>query len=170
MTSFAGDEFAQCGAPVGLFKDLFTNARHVREICIETLRQENQKKKQEELEEIQRAMKKVDNKLKAVAYSYESNRVYCESRTPFEAPSKERTKECRELLASKNALITRMDYLMGWDRKLTSKKVESTKEVELGCPNKEELQKIKAVRYFNKKLYQTWERCVVLRAEDFSLE
>lgn len=163
----ANDQVAQCGAEPGFFQDLFTNAKHVREICLETLRKENEKKKYEELAEIQTGMKAIDKRLKEVAYKYNYPNIHCEA-SASQRPNEERTKECRALIRSKSALIDRMNYLMGWDSK--PKQVEKGKEPapsQLDCPSKSELEKIKPVRYFNKKLYQTWERCVVLKADEF---
>lgn len=170
LSTFANDDIAQCGATPNFLTDLFTNASHVREICLETIKQENKKKKAAELAQIQNTLKEVDKRLDEVAYSNSETRVYCEPRSSNQDPDQERTKKCRELLASKNALIARMDYLMGWDRRLARAPEKlSAQDIQLDCPSTDELKKIRAVRYFNRNLYQSWEKCVTLRADDFSI-
>lgn len=81
----------------------------------------------------------------------------------------EKKDRCHEILQTQRTLIIRLDKLMGWERKVSAPQKTAVKnsDVQPPCPSKEELDKMQAVRYFHKKLYKTWERCVSLNPENY---
>lgn len=149
-------DFSQCGEEASALKKLFTDVEKVRLKCLDDARRESQVKVLTEANELSKLSKQMDEELKKVAIDYDPYLSIVNCKPQLQA-------RCEELVQAKTKIVERMNFLMGWDKQLgDSIKASPSKPVSLTppCPSKEELDKMKAVRYFHKNLYQTWERCV----------
>ena len=79
-------------------------------------------------------------------------------------PDPAREKKCSEIVQAKTHVVSRINKLMGWDARPIPKAHEnvSMEKMAAPCPSQAELDRMKPVRYYNRKLYTTWERCVTL--------
>lgn len=163
-TSFAADNiYAQCGNKPGVLESFLTQTSKIREKCINDIYEAEKKKTEKEIDELYAANKLLDGELKKIAYKIEYNVVICHpARSEKADPARE--KKCSELVDAKNNIITRIDKLMGWEKKPKPKNEDNvtSENIAAPCPSQVELNKMQAIRYYNKKLYQTWERCVNL--------
>ena len=161
-TSVWAQYYSQCGPKPGVLERLFTDVEKVREKCIDDIYNKHREQVLREANAVSDLIKQIQKELGKVAVNYDPYMgvVNCKSE------SKER---CEELVATLRALVTRLDKLMGWDRVMAAPKQSNVKPADMKapCPSKEELDKMKGVRYFHKKLYQTWERCVQLNPESY---
>lgn len=164
FASFADENpYGSCGKKPGALEGFFTQAKKIREKCINDIFEAEKKKTEKEIEDLYAANKALDEELKKVAYKVEYNMVLCHP-PRGEQGNPVREKKCSEIVQTKNNIVSRIDKLMGWEKKPLPK-VEDNVAVEsmaAPCPSKDELNKMQAIRYYNKKLYQTWERCVQL--------
>jgi hypothetical protein len=157
-----------CGAKPGFLASLLTDAKEIRIKCINDAYEANKNKVLAEANELDLLQKKLGEELKKVAYTFDYGMVRC-SPPSGQPQNPARTKKCQELNEARNAVIDRINTLMGWnERPLPPKREETTNEqITPTCPSKEDLKKIQVARAFNKKLYQIWERCVTLQPENF---
>lgn len=157
-----------CGAKPGFLASLLTDAKEIRIKCINDAYEANRNRVLAEANELDKLQKKLGEELKKVAYTFDYAMIRCYP--PSGTPQNQvRTKKCQELNEARNAVIDRMDKLMGWkDLPLPAKREETTNaQITPPCPSREDLKKIQVARAFNRKLYETWERCVTLQPENF---
>lgn len=156
--------YESCGTKPGFLTKLLTDAEKIRIKCINDIFDANREKAKKELEELYLLQNSISEELKKVAIKVDYNIVICSPRNGEPARNPNLIKQCHELLKTKNALIDRIRELTEWqeapitptDAKMSLDKAAPP------CPSKEKLDEIKGVRMFNRKLYQTWERCVSL--------
>lgn len=159
----AGPNYSNCGPKPGLMERMLTNADKIRAKCVESVYEEYLKARDKEVEELSLYAKHLAEETKKVAVKATLLIVDCGVETKR---SMNLVIKCRQLNAERNAVLARIDRLMGWDQSFKSKAVDP--KVDLldlptpPCPTSLELEQIKGIRYYNKKLYQTWERCVNL--------
>lgn len=155
------DLYRSCGPKPGFFAGLISDAEKMRIKCIEGIYEENQAKIKKEVEELYEVNQQIKNELTQVAAKVNYNIIECSPgsngvvRTPLQIS------RCKELVLAQQVVIGRIDELMGWNEKFKAQNADAAL-VEPPCPTPETLNKIKPVRYFHRKLYKTWERCVVL--------
>lgn len=168
ISGYGPVDVSMCGAKPGFLASLLTDAKEIRIKCINDAYEANKKKTLAEVNLLNDMQKQLEVELKKVAYVYDGFMLRC-SPGGGPPPNPARTKKCQELNDARNALIDRINTLMGWnERPLPPKREETTNaEVTPPCPSKEDLKKIQPIRHFNKKLYQTWERCVTMQPENF---
>jgi len=159
-------DISMCGPKPSRLSSFFTDAEKIRVKCIESAYELEKKLRDEEVQQLDLLQKKLEIDLKKVAYKVSYAMVQCSS--PDRDWPVKKTEECQRINQQRNAIISRIDHLMGWDEPFKSKIQQKANEdlgrnIELPCPSEEELQKIQSVRYFNRKLFKTWERCVNLR-------
>tara|TARA_R110000868_G_scaffold132381_5_gene343305 strand:- start:7663 stop:8217 length:555 start_codon:yes stop_codon:yes gene_type:complete len=158
---------AHCGAQPGFLESLFTNAQTLRVKCIDEAYEANRIKVLEESNELSDMIKAMEVELKEVAYEYTYGMIKCTPRNG-QPRDEARTKKCSEINIARNSAIGRMNDLMGWNTRAVARTETTTvEEITPPCPSKEDLDKIKPVRYFNRRLYQTWERCVQLNPMNY---
>ena len=157
-----------CGTKVSWLENFFTHANDIRVKCIEQAYEANKKKLEAELEQLQKTQQQLAQELKKYAYKVDYNIVRCDP-TQGQPANPQRTAKCRELIRAENAIIDRIDEIMGWRSKPLppNRSQVSNAEVTPPCPSKERLEQIQAIRYFNPGLYKTWERCVMLQPENY---
>lgn len=168
LFSFQAVDVSMCGGKPGILENLFTNAKEIRIKCINDAYEANQRRVISEANELDKLQEQLKQELQKVAYTFSYTMIRC-SPPAGQAQNPERTKKCQELNEARNAVIGRMDKLMGWkDLPLPPQREETTNEqITPPCPSKDDLQKLQVARAFNKRVYQTWERCVTLQAEGF---
>ena len=161
-------DVSQCGERPGLLGRMLTDADEIRKKCINDAYDAHQRKVLEEANALSDLSKKLEVELKKVAYDYKIYTIRC---TPGPGDKKDaaRTKKCNEINSARNAVINRMNVLMGWNSaprpqrdKITEKDITPPP-----CPSRQDLEKLRSVRYFNKGAYQMWERCVNLGASNY---
>jgi len=159
----ADNGYGYCGAKPGALESFFTQAEKIREKCISDIYEAEKKKTQKEIQDLYAANKAIDAELKKVAYKIEYSMVHCNSPRGG-TPNSAREKKCNELVQAKTHVVSRIHKLMGWEARPIPKAHEnvSMEKMEAPCPSQAELNRMKPVRYYNRKLYTTWERCVVL--------
>jgi phosphoribosylanthranilate isomerase len=165
FTTHAAD-ISMCGPKPSKLSSFFTDAEKIRIKCIENAYELEKKLRDEEVRQLDLIQKQLETDLKKVAYKVSYAIVQCHS--PKNDWPIKKTEECQKINQQRNAIISRIDHLMGWDEPFKNKiqknvQTELANNLELPCPNDEELQKIQSVRYFNRKAFKTWERCVNLR-------
>lgn len=161
-------DVAFCGPRPGMLEKLFTNAAEIRRKCIEDAYEANRQKLIAEANELDKLQRTMQDELKQVAYTYSHGMIRCSP--PAGTPANPaRTRRCQELNDARNAVIDRMNTIMGWnDRPLPPKSEPvSNAQVTPPCPTKEQLDKLRAVRHLNRKAFETWERCVQLNPENY---
>lgn len=161
-------DVSMCGARPGLLERLLTDAEKIRIRCIDQAYEENRQKLLDEaiaLDELQKSLK---SELEKVAFEYTAFTLRCHPNRG-QVADPERTKKCQEINLARNTVIERMNVVMGWNERPrpSNQSNPTAKDLTPPCPSKEDLLKIQPVRYFNRKLYQTWERCVTLSPEKF---
>lgn len=169
LPCFASDtvDVAHCGARPGLLERFLTNAQSIRIKCIDEAYEANRVKVLEEANELSDMIKLMEEELKQVAYSYQLGHLSCEPRNG-QPRDENRVKKCREINAARNSAIDRMNNLMGWNsRVIVRNEATTVKDITPPCPSRADLDKMKPVRYFNRRIYQTWERCVQLNPENY---
>jgi|GEM_PF-1084114 hypothetical protein len=168
LSGYGPVDVSMCGAKPGFLASLLTDAKEIRIKCINDAYEANKNKVLAEANELDLLQKKLGEELKKVAYTFDYGMVRC-SPPSGQPQNPARTKKCQELNEARNAVIDRINTLMGWnERPLPPKREETTNEqITPPCPSKEDLKKIQVARAFNKKLYQIWERCVTLQPENF---
>ncbi|MDO9182228.1 MAG: hypothetical protein Q7U04_07455 [Bacteriovorax sp.] len=160
----ASEIYAVCKGKPSTFERLFTDATKIREKCIKDIYDEEKRKTEQEIEALYALNKSLDIELKKVAYKFDYNLVRCRAEGDEKA-NDSRTKKCGEIVTAKNSILTRIDKLNGWEIKPDFRDVNKDANLDSlkpPCPSQEELNKMQAGRYFNSKLYKTWERCVTL--------
>jgi hypothetical protein len=159
----ADNIYGACGARPGALESFFTHAKKIREKCVNDVYEEEKKKTQKEIEDLNATNKLLDIELKKVAYKVDYALVRCHP-DRGEAGNPAREKKCSEIAETKNSIIDRIHKLTGWDDRPAPKAEENVTAAKLAapCPSQDELNKMQGVRYYNKALYQTWERCVTL--------
>lgn len=164
FTAFSVDNiYGSCGARPGVLESFFTQAKKIREKCVNDIYEAEKKKTQKEIDDLYATNKVLDEELKKVAYKVDYAMVRCHPGRG-EAGNPAREKKCSDIVETKNNIISRIDKLMGWDARPQPKAEENITAAKIAapCPSQDELNKMQSVRYFNKALYQTWERCVNL--------
>lgn len=161
---FAADIYGSCGARPEVLEGLFTQAKKIREKCIDDIYEEQKKQTQKEIEDLLAMNKALDTELKKYAYKIEYNLIRCRP-TNGDAVNPVREKKCREIVDTQNSILRRVDTLNGWNIKPAKK--ESTQNISVEsltppCPSQDELKKMQVARMFNKKLFQTYDRCTHL--------
>lgn len=164
-TALAAD-ISMCGAKPSTLSSFFTDAEKIRVKCIEAAYKKEAELRDLEVRQLDDLQKKLEIDLKKVAYKVEYARVECTS--PDRTWPAKKTEACHLITQQRNAIISRIDHLMGWDepikRKInTTESIDTTSNFEVPCPTDTELKKIQSVRYFDRSLYKLWERCVNLR-------
>ncbi|MBY0516953.1 MAG: hypothetical protein K2P81_08600 [Bacteriovoracaceae bacterium] len=168
ISGYGNVDVSMCGGKPGFLESWLTNAKEIRIKCINDAYEANKQKTIAEANELDKLQKKLGEELKKVAYTFDYTMIRCSP--PAGSPQNPaRTKKCQELNIARNAVIDRIDKLMGWnERPLPAKREEATQsQITPPCPSKEDLQKIQVAKSFNRKLYETWERCVMLQPENF---
>ena len=160
-------DVAHCGARPGFLENLFTNAQTLRIKCIDEAYEANRIKVLEEANELSDMIKAMALELEQTAYHYDFAMIKCEP--PSGQPRDEaRVLKCRQINAARNSAINRMNDLMGWNTRAIARTESTTiEEITPPCPSKADLDKMKPVRYFNRRIYQTWERCVQLNPMNY---
>lgn len=159
-------EIGHCGERPGLVAQFFTDLDEIRTQCINDAYDENRKKLLDEANELSGFIKKIDEELKTVAYKYDRLQLVCEHPNH----PKNKVQQCRDLSQARKSAVNRMDTIMGWNERTITQKKNSTTRVEQitpPCPSKDDLAKIQQFRYFNQRMYQTWEKCVNMNAENY---
>lgn len=160
--SIFAQDYSQCGPKPGVLERLFTDVEKVRAKCIDDIYNKHRDQVLREANTVSDLIKQVQTELGKVANNYDPYMgvVNCKA---------EQRPRCEELVTTLRALVDRLNKLMGWDKVMSAPKTNAVKTVDMKapCPSKEELDKMKGVRYFHKKLYQTWERCVQLNPESY---
>ena len=150
---------SQCGEAPGLLGRMFTDAEAIRRKCINDAYDAPQRKVLEEANALSDMIKKLEVELKKVAYDYKVYTVRC---TPGAGDKKDpqRVKKCNEINSARNAIIRRMNVLMGWNSAPRPQRDKITERdlTPPPCPSPQDLEKLRPVRYFNKAAYQIWER------------
>ncbi len=160
-------DVAHCGAKPGFLENLFTNAQSIRVKCIDEAYEANRIKVLDEANELSDMIKAMAVELEQTAYEYTYGMVKCEPRRG-EPRDEARVKKCREINEARNSAIGRMNDLMGWNTRAVARTENTTiEEITPPCPSKADLDKMKPVRYFNRRIYQTWERCVQLNPMNY---
>ncbi|PIP89151.1 MAG: hypothetical protein COW01_00230 [Bdellovibrionales bacterium CG12_big_fil_rev_8_21_14_0_65_38_15] len=158
---------AHCGARPSFLENLFTNAESIRVKCIDEAYEANRIKVLEEANQLSDMIKAMEVELKVVAYEYSYAMIKCTPRNS-ERRDEARIKKCREINEARNSVIGRMNDLMGWNTRAEVRNENTTiEEITPPCPSKSDLDKMKPVRYFNRSIYQTWERCVQLNPMNY---
>lgn len=154
--------YGVCGKKAGFLERLVTDSEKIRLKCIEDVYKEYEQKRLEEVDSLSKYSKKLDDEIKKYAEKYSAFVVNCGNEY---AKDNSKVLKCKKAVAEQRAVISRIDQLMGWDEKFKTSKQSTSVNSTLSpppCPSESELKKMQGVRYFNKKLYQTWERCKVL--------
>lgn len=155
--------YSSCGTKPGVISKLISDADEMREKCINDVYREYLEERDKEVRELHEYSKYLEQEVKKVAVKATIMLVDCGVETKRKP---ELVFRCRQLNAERNAVISRIDRLMGWDQNFRTAAAKNVPAKDLPappCPSSTELNEIKGIRYFNKKLYQTWERCVSLR-------
>ncbi len=155
-------DYGQCEPKTGVLERLFTDVEKIREKCINDVYNKHREQVLREANELSKLIKQVQIELGKVSINYSPYAGLVRCKPKQEA-------RCNELIHTLKTLIDRQNKLMGWDKAISTKKTNTVKPADLQapCPSKQELDKMKPVRYFHKKLYQTWERCVQLNPERY---
>lgn len=160
-------DVAHCGARPGMLERFLTNAESIRIKCIDEAYESNRIKVLEEANDLSEMIKAMEGELKRTAYFYDVIRLKCEPNNG-EARDEARVRKCREINEARNSAIDRMNKLMGWNSRAIVRNENTTvQDITPPCPSKADLDKMKPVRYFNRRIYQTWERCVQLNPENY---
>lgn len=160
--------YAHCGARPGLFERFLTDAEEIRIKCINDAFEANKRKTIEEANQLDAVQKQLKTEIDKVAYTSTLTMVRCDA--PAGQPKNPaRTAKCRELNEARNAIIERINTLMGWnERPLPANRAAiTTPNITPPCPPREDLARIQPIRHFNRRLFETWERCVQLQPENF---
>lgn len=165
-TTVLAADVSMCGARPNVLSRFFTDAEKIRVKCINDAFDLEKKLRDDEVQKLDIIQKKLDLDIKKVAYKSTLTILLCDNED--HTWPKNKIEECHRLNEQRNAVISRIDHLMGWDIPMKSSLKSSPEsiqnnQVEVPCPSAEELQKIQGIRYFDKKAYKTWERCVNLR-------
>lgn len=166
----ASETYATCGVKPGFLANLLTDAEKIRVKCIEDIYEQNKEQTRIEVEELDHTIGQLGTEVKKVALKNEYNMVQCDPRNGEPKRDPKLSARCHELVRTRNALISRMDELLGWSERPRPKprpdgKV-SASELTPPCPSKEKLKEMQTARIFNRKLFQTYERCVTLNPEN----
>lgn len=161
-------DIAQCGERPGLLGRMLTDADEIRKKCINDAYEAHRRKVLEEANALSDLSKKLEIDLKKVAYEYKGYSIRC-APGPGDKKDSQREKKCNEINSARNAVIKRMNVLMGWNStprpqrdKITEKDIAPPP-----CPSSQDLEKLRAVRYYSKGAYQMWERCVNMGAANY---
>lgn len=160
-------DVAHCGVRPGLLERFLTNAESVRIKCINDAYEANRRKVLEEANELSEMIKLMEVELKQVAHFYDVIHLRCE---PSYGGNRDevRIRKCHSINNARNSAIDRLNELMGWNSRVIVRNESTTvKEITPPCPSKADLDKMKPVRYFNRRIYQAWERCVQLSPENY---
>lgn len=160
--------YAQCGARAGFLERLLTDAEEIRIKCINDVYEANKRKTLEEANQLDAVQKQLKSEIDNVAYTSTLTMVRCDA--PAGQPKNPaRTAKCRELNEARNAVIDRINTLMGWNERAlpVNRAATTTPDITPPCPPREDLARIQAARAFNRRLFETWERCVQLSPENY---
>lgn len=160
----ARPSYEMCGAKPGLLEGLFTDAEKIRIKCIEDVYKANQEAIQKEVADLHATSQKLSLELKKVAIKVDYNIVQCSPRTGEPPRAQKLIDRCSELVRANNAVISRIDELMGWSERPKPKPTDSNAAINATppCPSQAKLEEMKVARMFNRKLFETYERCVTL--------
>jgi hypothetical protein len=160
--------YAQCGTRAGFLERFLTDAEEIRIKCINDAFEANKRKTTEEANQLDVVQKQLKAEIDKVAYTSTLTMVRCDP-PPGEPKNPARSAKCRELNQARNAVIERIDVLMGWnERPMSANQINTTTpQITPPCPPREDLARIQAARHFNRRLFETWERCVQLQPENF---
>lgn len=162
----AADPYGSCGTKPGFFDRLINDAEKIRLKCIDDIYEANKEKVRKEIEDLHETSNNIGIELKKVAIKVDFNIVQCSPRSGEASRDPKLVQRCQELVSAKNAVISRIDELMGWNDRPRSrdnnKANANTASISPPCPSKEKLKEMQVARMFNRKLFQTWERCVTL--------
>lgn len=153
-----------CGAKPNLLDKFLTDAEKIRIKCIEDVYAAQQEAIRKELQELHETSQKLSSEIKKVAIKSTYNTVQCAPRPGEPVRDPKLVSRCEELVVALNRIVDRMDELNGWSSKPKPKLTDDNTNIAATppCPSKEKLEEMKPVRMFNRKLYQTYERCVTL--------
>ncbi len=156
--------YQACGAKPSFLDRMLTDAEKIRIKCIDDYYEKVKEKVRLEVEALHEAHKKLNVELKKVAIKVEVGRVECSPRRGEAERSPELIKRCQEIVLAQNAILYRIDELMGWNEKPRPQPSANTTPASIvpDCPSKQKLKEMEVSRMFNRKLFQTWERCVAL--------
>lgn len=158
----SGPNYGSCGPKPGILSRLISDADKMREKCINDVYLDYLEVRDREVRELHEYSKYLETETRKVAVKVTMIMVDCGVETKR---NPQLVIKCRQLNAERYAVISRIDRLMGWDQQFKSAAATNVPAKDLPtppCPSSAELEQIKGIRYFNKKLYQTWERCVTL--------
>lgn len=161
-TKTTGPNYGSCGPKPNMFSRLISDADKMREKCINDVYQEYLEARDKEVRELHEYSKYLESEVKKVAVKVTMILVDCGVETKR---NPQFVLKCRQLNAERNAVISRIDRLMGWDESFRTAASENVAAKDLPsppCPSSTEMERIKGIRYYNKRLYQAWERCMVL--------
>jgi hypothetical protein len=160
--------YAHCGAKPGFFEKFLTDAEEIRIKCINDAFEANKRRTIEEANQLDVVQKQLKAEIDKVAYTSTLTMVRCDP-PQGEPKNPARTAKCRELNQARNAVIERIDVLMGWnERPMSANQINTTiPQITPPCPPRDDLARIQAARHFNRRLFETWERCVQLQPENF---
>lgn len=157
FNSFSNEDiYSSCGPRPGIIDRLIGSAEKIRLKCIDDIYNENNEKIKKEVADLYQISQQIKAELASVGAITNYNMIDC-------SRSAKQLNRCNELVGAQQLVIERIDELMGWNEKLKRpSEQENSTMAQPPCPTKEMLDKIKPVRYYNRKLYKSWEKCVVL--------
>lgn len=156
--------YQACGAKPSFLDRMLTDAEKMRIKCIDDYYERVKEKVRLEVEALHESHKKLDAELRKVAVKVEVGRVECSPRRGEPERSPNLVKRCQDIVTAQNAMLTRIDELMGWNERPRPKATPNTSAASIvpDCPSKQKLKEMEVTRMFNRKLFETWERCVSL--------
>lgn len=156
--------YQACGAKPSFLDRMLTDAEKIRIKCIDDYYEKVKEKVRLEVEALHQSHKKLDVELRKVAVKVEVGRVECSPRRGEPERDPRLVKKCQEIVVAQNAILYRIDELMGWNEKPKPPANANTtpNSIVPDCPSKQKLKEMEVTRMFNRKLFETWERCVSL--------
>lgn len=156
--------YQACGAKPSFLDRMISDAEKMRIKCIDDYYEKVKEKVRLEVVALHESHKKLDAELRKVAIKVEVGRVECSPRRGEPERSPKLIQRCQEIVVAQNAMLSRIDELMGWNEKPKPKPNSNTSAVTIvpDCPSKQKLKEMEVSRMFNRKLFETWERCVAL--------
>lgn len=163
----ANPNYATCGPKPGLIDRMLHDAEKIRLKCIDDAYESSQQAARLEVAQLYEISKKLDIEIKKSAIRVSNNNVQCVPRPGERSRDPKLVARCQELLKAQNGITTRTNNLMGWSNRPKPKAADSNASIAATppCPTKEQLDKMRPVRMFNRKLFVTYERCVTLNPE-----
>ncbi len=160
--------YQSCGPKANLVTRLLTDAEKIRLACINDVYDKITQQRDKEVAELTETIQNVKKELQEVAFKIEYGLLHCEAPRGYPAHNPQKVARCKELSPLLNSLIDRQRALTEWvPRKQQNQGTTAAAPVEAPCPSKQDLKKMQSVRYFNKKLYKSWEKCVSLSPETY---